>query len=133
MLDCQSIIRSDDENFPSGPSSMSRSFKLFQGAFVRTSQQHIRTPFSVRPALDFFPKHRYGKTVATVVTMCVPFKTLSFIRQVVHSKFNCPKVILHGPDSQVSYMEIACISSTVQTSSFMVQTLQSLDMEIACS
>jgi len=30
---------------------------------------------------DFFPKHRYGKTAATGWTMCVPVRTLSFIRQ----------------------------------------------------
>jgi hypothetical protein len=35
---------------------------------------------------DFFSKHRYGKTVATVWTKCVPFQMRSFIRQVVHSK-----------------------------------------------
>jgi len=33
---------------------------------------------------DFFPKHKYGKTAATVQTMCVPVRTRSFIRQVVH-------------------------------------------------
>jgi hypothetical protein len=35
-LICQSIIRSDDENFPSGRPSVSRSFKQFKVASVRT-------------------------------------------------------------------------------------------------
>jgi hypothetical protein len=59
---------------------------------------------------DFFPKHRYVKTNAIVRTMCVPVRTLSFIRQVMHSKFNRSDIILHGPDAQASYMEIACIN-----------------------
>jgi len=47
-LNCPSIIRSDDENFSSKPSSVSRTFELFLVASVRTSQQHGRTPFSVQ-------------------------------------------------------------------------------------
>jgi hypothetical protein len=125
-LNCPSIIRPDDENFLSKPSSVSKTFELFRLAFVRTSQQHGRTPLSVRQEKDFVPKHRYGKTAATVQTMCVPIRTLSFIRQVGHTKFNRPDVSLHGPDTQASYMEIACISSTVRTSAFMVQTLKAL-------
>jgi hypothetical protein len=75
---------------------------------------------------DFFPKHRYGKTAATVRTMCVPVWTFSFIRQVVHSKINRPDVTLHGSDAQASYMKIVCINSTIWTASFMVRTLQAL-------
>jgi hypothetical protein len=69
-----------------------------------------------------FQKHRYGKIAATVRTMCVPVWTLSFIRQVVHSKFNS----LHGPDARASYMEIDCIKSTVRTTAVMVRTRQAL-------
>jgi hypothetical protein len=65
-LNCPSIINPDDRNFPSGPSSMSRIFDLFQLASVCTSQQHVRT---------------------------ISVRTLSFIRQVVHIKFNCPDVV----------------------------------------
>jgi hypothetical protein len=75
---------------------------------------------------DFFPKHRYGKTAATVRTTCVPVRMLSYIRQVMHTNLKCPDVSLHGRDAQASYMEIACIGSTIQTSAFMVQTLISL-------
>jgi hypothetical protein len=75
---------------------------------------------------DFVPKHRYGKTATTVRMMCVPVLTLSLIRQVVHTKFNHPNVRLHGPNAQALYMEIACISSTIRTSYFMVRMLKAL-------
>jgi hypothetical protein len=52
----QSIIRPDDENFPSGPSFVSRSFELFQLTSVRTFQQHVRTTLSVGPATGFLSK-----------------------------------------------------------------------------
>jgi hypothetical protein len=51
---CQSSnIRPDDENFPFGLSSVSKSFELFQVTSVRTSQQHVRTPFSVQQIKGF--------------------------------------------------------------------------------
>jgi len=65
-------------------------------------------------------RHSYGKMVATVRTMCDPVRTMFYIRQDVHTKFNRPDVSLHGPDDQASYMEIACTSSTVRTSAFRV-------------
>jgi len=56
---------------------------------------------------DFVPKHRYRKTTATVLTMCVPVqtmcvpaRTLSLIRQVMHTKFNRPNNSIHGLDAQ---------------------------------
>jgi hypothetical protein len=49
-----SNIRPDDENFLSRLPSVSRSFQLFQVASVWTSQQHVRTPFSVRQ-VKWFP------------------------------------------------------------------------------
>jgi hypothetical protein len=58
--------------------------------------------------------------------MCDPVRTMSSIRQVVHAKFNCSNVSLHGPDDQASYMEIACTSSTVWTLAFRVRTLKAL-------
>jgi hypothetical protein len=105
---------------------MSRTFELFQLISVRTSQQHVRTILVFDRLKDLFPKHKYGKTVAIVRMMYVPVRTLSFIRQVVHTKFNHPDVSLHGPNAQALYMEIACISSTVLTSAFMVRTLKAL-------
>jgi hypothetical protein len=71
-------------------------------------------------------RHSYGKTDATV-------RKMFSIRQDVHTKFNRPDGNLHGPDDQASYMEIACTSSIVRTSPFMVRTLQSLIMVIPCS
>jgi hypothetical protein len=58
--------------------------------------------------------------------MCDPIRTMSSIRQDVHTKVNRPEVSLHGPDDQASYMEIACTSSTVWTSSFRVRMLKAL-------
>jgi len=52
----QSIIRPDNENFSSGPSSVSKSFELFQLASVHTFQRHIRTTLSVRLAMGFLSK-----------------------------------------------------------------------------
>jgi hypothetical protein len=71
-------------------------------------------------------RHSYGKTAATIRTICDPVRTMSSIRQVVHSKFNRPDVSLHGPDDQASNMEITFTSSTVRTSAFRVRTLQAL-------
>lgn len=52
----QSIIIPDNENFPSRPSSVLRSFELFQLASVRTFQQHVQTTLSVRQAKGFLSK-----------------------------------------------------------------------------
>jgi hypothetical protein len=78
-------------------------------------------------------RHSYGKTAATVRTMCDPVRTMSSIRQIVHTQFNRLDVSLPGPDDQASYMEIACTSSTIRTSAFRVRTLHSLIMVITCS
>jgi len=54
-------------------------------------------------------RHSYGKTAATIRTMCDPIRTMSSIRQVMHTKFN-------RPDAQILIMEIACSKSgTVRT------------------
>jgi hypothetical protein len=58
--------------------------------------------------------------------MCVQVRALSLIRRVEQKKFNSPDVRLHGLDAQALYMEIACISSTIRMSYFMVQTLKAL-------
>jgi hypothetical protein len=63
---------------------------------------------------DFFPKHRYGKIAATVRTMWIPVWTRSSLKQVEHSKFRRLDNSLHGPDARATYMEIACIWSTVR-------------------
>jgi hypothetical protein len=71
-------------------------------------------------------RHNYRKTAKTVRRMCDPVRTMSSIRQVVHTKFNLPEVSLHGLDDQASYMEIACTISTVRTSAFKVRTLKAV-------
>jgi hypothetical protein len=62
--------------------------------------------------------------------MCVPVQTLSFIRQVMHTKFNCSDVSLHGPDTQASYSVNQFSHSDISLQGL---DAQSLDMEIACS
>jgi hypothetical protein len=92
------------------------------GRFSSTSRRH-----SVFYQLwDFFPKHRYGKTAATVRTMWIPIRTRSFLRQVVHSKSRRPDISAHGPNAQASYMKIACIRSTVRTIDPMVRMREAL-------
>jgi hypothetical protein len=98
------------------------------------SSASVRTMWLYRPdAIQgltsirvFASRHSYGKMVATV-------RTMFYIRQDVHTKFNCPDVNLHGPNDQASYMEIAYTNSTVRTTPFRVQTLQSLIMVITWS
>jgi hypothetical protein len=75
---------------------------------------------------NFFPKHKYGKIAATVRTIWIPVRTLSSIRQVVHSKSRRPDTNLHGPDAQATYMEIVCIRSIIRTTCSMVQTREAL-------
>jgi len=75
---------------------------------------------------DFFPKHRNGKIAATVQRMYIPVQTLSSVRQVALSKFRRPAASLHCSDVQATYMEVACIRSTVQTTIPLVRTRESL-------
>lgn len=65
--------------------------------------------------------------------MAATVRTMFSTRQDVHTKFNRPDGNLHTSDDQASYMKIACTSSTVRPSPFMVRTLQSLFMIIPCS
>jgi len=75
---------------------------------------------------DFFPKQRYGKIATTIQTMWIPIRTNSSIRQVAHSKFRRPDDSIHGPDTRATYMEIACINSTVWTTITLVWTQEAL-------
>jgi hypothetical protein len=92
------------------------------GRFSNTSGRH-----SVSNQLhDIFSKQRYGKIAATVWTIWIPIKKRSSIRQVVHSKFRHPDISLHGLDARATYMEIACIRSTIQTTIPLVRTRETL-------
>jgi len=131
-----SNIGTDDENFPSGHPSVSRSFKQFKGCIrsdvmanrpnaLQSSRRSQCSSESVWTTWLYYPdaiqcltsirvfasRHSYGKTVATVRTMCDPIQTMSTIRQVVHTKFNLPEISLQGSDAQSLIIEIACIRS----------------------
>jgi hypothetical protein len=119
-LNCPSIILPEDEKTFRLDLSLgqeaSNCYSLHpSGRFSSTSRR--RSMFD--QIWDFFPKHRDEKTAATV-------QTRSFIRQVVHSKFNRPDNSIYGPDAQASYMKIVCIRSTVWTTTVIVQTHQAL-------
>jgi len=83
--------------------------------------------------LDFFPKHIYEKTAATVQTMCVPVRTLSFIRQVVHSKVK-PSGRHSSWSERLSFIYENCVHQINRPdNSCYGPNAPSLDMEIACS
>jgi hypothetical protein len=128
----QSIIRKDDKNFLSEPSSVSRSFKLFQLASVRAPQQHFRTPSSVRLAMRFLSKTQiwedscsrlddvFSRPDALIHKASHAFKVQSSGRQYSWSRRssfiyrNCVYQINHpddrcyGPDAPSLDMKIAC-------------------------
>jgi hypothetical protein len=93
-------------------------------------QQHVWTTLSVWLAMGFLSKTQIWEDRCR--TMWIPVQTRSSIRQVVHSKFRRPDVCHHVLDAQATYMEIACIRSTVWMTIPLVRT-RSLNMEITCS
>jgi hypothetical protein len=96
-------------------------------ASVRTMWQYrpdaIQCLASIRVSTS---RHSYGKMAATVRAMCDPVRTMSSIKQVLHSKSRCPDVSPLGPDTRASDMEIVCIRSTVQTTIPLVRTHEAL-------
>jgi hypothetical protein len=62
------IIRPDDENFPSEPSSVSKSFELLQFASVQTFQQHVRMTLNVLSAMGFLSKTHIHQVSCTFKT-----------------------------------------------------------------
>jgi len=136
----QRIIRPDDENFPSGPSSVSRSLELLQLASVQTFQQHVRTTLSVLPAMGLLSKtqileDRYNRLDdvdsrpdALIHKASIAFKFQTFGRQSSWSERtsirygNCVHQINRsvghsfGPNARSLNMEIACSgSATIRT------------------
>jgi hypothetical protein len=101
---------------------------------IHRSSETVQTTWLYRPdAIQcstsirvFSSRHSYGKMAATVRTMCDPVRTMSSIRQVMHTKFNRPDDSLHVPDAQASYMKIVCIRSIVRTRAVMARTCQAL-------
>jgi hypothetical protein len=62
--------------------------------------------------------------------MWIPIRSRSSRRQVTHSKFRRPNTSLHGPDTRATYMEIACIRSTIRTTIPLVQTREALKWKL---
>lgn len=122
----QSIIRLDDETFrPNLP--LCREAPNCSSLHPSERFNSTSGRLSLFDQLwDFFPKHKYGKTAATIRTMWIPIRTRSSIRQVVYSKFIRPDNGLHGHDMRASYMEIACIRFIVRTTVFMVWMREAL-------
>jgi hypothetical protein len=118
-LNFPSIICPDDENIPSGPSPMSRSFEGLQLASVQTFQQHVRTPLSVRSAMGFLFKTKIWEDNCNCPDALINKASRA-------SKSRSPNVSLHGPNAWASYMEIASIRSTVRTTDPMVRTREAL-------
>jgi hypothetical protein len=110
-----SNICPDDENFPSGCSSVSRNFKLFKIASVRTWWQIVWTllrvqeessvqvhpsgrrgntvqmPFRVWQAIGFLSQTQIWEDSCKPSGQCgVSVRTLSLVRQVVQQKCNRP-------------------------------------------
>jgi hypothetical protein len=128
----QSIIRPDNENFPSGPSSVSISFELPQLASVWTFQQHVWTTLSVRQASGFLSKTqlwevRCNHPDALIHKASIPFKIQTSGHQSSWSECasirygNCVHQINRPndhplcPDARSLGMEITCNgSATVQ-------------------
>jgi len=111
----QSIIRLDDENFPSGPSSVSRSFELLQLASVQKFQQHVRTTLSVRQASWFLSKSQLWEVRCNRPDN-VDFRPDALIHKVrIVFKSKRPNDSPHGPDPRPLDMGIVCIRSIVRT------------------
>jgi len=124
----QSIIRPDDENFLSGPSPVSKSFKLLKLVSVQTFQQHIRTTLSARQASGFLSKtqlweDRCNRPDALIHKASIVFKSQTSERQSAWSRPACIRYgnCMHqinrpddhppGPDVRSPYMEITCSGS----------------------
>jgi hypothetical protein len=108
-----SILCPDDENFPFGPYPVSRSFELFQLASVRTDMEFISNT-------QIWEDSCYRlDNVDSCPDALIHKASRAF-------KIQTPDNGLHGSDARASYMEIACIRFTIQTTYVMVQMHQAL-------
>jgi hypothetical protein len=87
-----SNIGSDDMVISFELPSVSRSFKLFKVTFVRTSQQHVRTPFSVQKVKRFPSQKHMGRQLQLFGWHVYTVQTIFLIRQDVEKNCNCPDV-----------------------------------------
>jgi len=129
----QSIIRPDDENFPSGPSSMSRSFELLQLASVQTFQQQVWTTLNVRPTMGFPSKTQIWEDCCNY-----PDNVDSRPESLIHKTSHAFKIQRSGSypswSGRASYLYGNCVHLINRPDE---QSLgpdaRSLDMEIVCS
>jgi hypothetical protein len=111
--------------FPSGPSSMSRSFELHQLASVWTFLHPVRTTLSVRPSFRFSFQNQIledccNRSDALFLKASSQFKfnrsdaSLPWSGRAYHRYGNCVQQITrpdghpHGPDVRSLYKEITC-------------------------
>jgi hypothetical protein len=115
----QSIIRLDNENFPSEPSSVSRSFELLQLASVWTFQQHVQMTLSVRPAMGFPSKTQLWEDCCNR-----PDDVDSRPNALIHEVSIAFKIQMSGRQS--SWSRRTSIRSTVRTSIPLVRMRETL-------
>jgi hypothetical protein len=118
----QSIIRLDDENFSSGPSSVSRRFELLQLASVRTFQQHVQTTLSVRQASGFLFKTQLWEYCWNRSDNMDSRPDALIHKASITFKSRHPDDGPHGSDVRASHMESTCIRSTIQMTILLVRT-----------
>jgi len=87
---------------------------------------YVWTTLSVRPAMGFLSKTQIWEDRCNRPDNVDSLQTRSSIRQVAHSKFRRPDNSLYGPDARATYMEIACIWSTIRTTILLVWTREAL-------
>jgi hypothetical protein len=129
----QSITHPNDENFPSGPSFMSRSFELPQLASVRTFQQHVLTTLSVRPAMRFPFKTQIWEDHCNR-----PGNVDSRQHTLIHKASRAFKIQTSGRQSScsghASYLYGNCVNQINHPDDHSLgPDVRSLNMEIACS
>jgi hypothetical protein len=103
----QSIIRPNDENIQSGPSSVSRNFELLQLTSVQTFQQHVRTPLNVGSSMGFLSK-----------------------TQIWEDSYYRSEDVDSCPDARDTYRKIASIRSTIRTTCSTVRTREALTWKL---
>jgi hypothetical protein len=122
----QSIFRPVDENFPSRPSSVSRSFELLQLASFRTFHQHIRMPLSVRPALGFPSKTQLWEDHCNRPDDMDSRPNAIIHKEIIAFKIQTSECQSSWSGRTRSDMEITCIRSTVPATIPWVRTREAL-------
>jgi len=114
--------------FPSGPSSVSRSFELLQLASVRTIQQPVRTILSVRSSFEISFRTQIWEDCCNR-----PDDVVSHPNALIHKAsiaIQIQKSRQHGSNARASDMEIACIRSAVRTTVPLVLTREAFILKL---